>query len=438
MKKSRWQSDEDNEVETHETNAAKEVRDRKRREKKAKKAKATESTEPLNAKIDFSQRVPYRPAQPSPGPPISPCATVTGRFEKLNRISEGTYGIVYRARDLITNEIVALKRLKIDDRHRAAEGFPITSLREICTLLETSQHPHIVNVREIVTAGDDISKVFMVMEFVEHEVKDLMERMKQRFVQSEIKTLMMQLLSAVSHMHQRWIVHRDLKTSNLLINNRGMLKVADFGLARKFSDPLGPMTQMVVTLWYRAPELLMGETQYDKAIDMWSIGCIFAELVRHEPIFPGNSELDQINKLFSMLGTPNDTIWPGFSELPHVKRMRFSQYPASKLNVGYRNLMTEAGFDLLSRLLTFDPKQRISAEAALKHQYFQESPAPKHPTMFPTWPARDVNEEKHRSDIPSEHRKVDRDQVEDQDTSLKTTLFSQKSDTKDFGFRLNA
>lgn len=138
------------------------------------------------------------------------------------------------------------------------------------------------------------------MEFLEHDLKSLMEVMKSRsttFLQSEVKTVMVQLLSAVRHLHDNWIIHRDLKTSNLLMNNRGMIKVADFGLARRFSEPQVPMTQLVVTLWYRAPELLLGAKEYTTAIDMWSIGCIFAELVNNEPLMQGRNELDQLSKV---------------------------------------------------------------------------------------------------------------------------------------------
>jgi cell division cycle 2-like protein len=138
------------------------------------------------------------------------------------------------------------------------------------------------------------------MEFLEHDLKSLMEVMKARsatFLQSEVKTVMVQLLSAVRHLHDNWIIHRDLKTSNLLMNNRGMIKVADFGLARRFGSPMAPMTQLVVTLWYRAPELLLGAKEYTTAIDMWSIGCIFAELVNNEPLMQGRNELDQLAKV---------------------------------------------------------------------------------------------------------------------------------------------
>ena len=181
-------------------------------------------------------------------------------FERLNHIEEGSYGVVSRARDKETGEIVALKKLKMDQEKN---GFPITSLREIKTLMTVSNHDNIVQCKEIVV-GDtltqcvagpvrrhDARRIFLVFEFVEHDLKTLLANMRTPFLASEVKTLMLQLLSAIGYCHDNWIIHRDLKTSNLLMNNRGQIKVADFGLARKFGDPQGEMTQLVVTLWYR-------------------------------------------------------------------------------------------------------------------------------------------------------------------------------------------
>lgn len=165
-----------------------------------------------------------------------------------------------------------------------------------------------------------------MFDFIEHDLKSLLHTMPQPFLASEIKTLLLQLLSAIAFCHDNWIVHRDLKTSNLLMNNRGQIKLADFGLARTFGDPLGDMTQLVVTLWYRSPELLLGSEDYSTAIDMWSIGCIFGELVLKEPIFPGQGEIDQIGRIFKMLGAPTDAVWPGFSKLPNAKSFNLSGF----------------------------------------------------------------------------------------------------------------
>ncbi|OUM65254.1 hypothetical protein PIROE2DRAFT_60173 [Piromyces sp. E2] len=229
---------------------------------------------------------------PYPTAPAFVSCRSVDNYEKLNRIEEGAYGVVYRARDKETGEIIALKKLKLD---KEKFGFPTTSLREIQMLL-MAKHPNIVDVKEI-AIGSDINKVFIAMEFVEHDLKSLMEEMEDPFLQSEIKTIMLQLLSAVALLHSYWIIHRDLKTSNILMNNKGQIKLADFGLARRFGSSMNRLTPLVVTLWYRAPELLLGEKNYTKAIDMWSIGCIFAELVNKAPLFPGTTEIEQINKV---------------------------------------------------------------------------------------------------------------------------------------------
>ncbi|KAI5742960.1 hypothetical protein M8J77_013080 [Diaphorina citri] len=368
-----------------------------KKEKKAKKRKK-EDASPNESERDVSPHVimdqdvdmeielekdtlpPYLPA-------IQGCRSVE-EFKCLNRIEEGTYGVVYRAKDKRTDEIVALKRLKME---KEKEGFPITSLREINTLLK-AQHPNIVTVREIVV-GSNMDKIFIVMDYVEHDMKSLMETMrskKQVFIPGEVKCLMQQLLNAVAHLHDNWILHRDLKTSNLLLSHRGILKVGDFGLAREYGSPLKHYTPIVVTLWYRSPELLLGCKEYSTPIDMWSVGCIFAEFLCMEPLFTGKSDLEQLSRIFKTMGTPNEKIWPGFSKLPAVQKMTFAEYP----NVGglktkvAGSILTELGYDLLCKFLTYDPVTRITADEALRHDYFSESPLPIDPAMFPTWPAK--------------------------------------------------
>ncbi|EDV52558.2 serine/threonine-protein kinase PITSLRE isoform X1 [Drosophila erecta] len=323
-------------------------------------------------------------------PGVQGCRSVE-EFQCLNRIEEGTYGVVYRAKDKRTNEIVALKRLKME---KEKEGFPITSLREINTLLK-GQHPNIVTVREIVV-GSNMDKIFIVMDYVEHDLKSLMETMKNRkqsFFPGEVKCLTQQLLLAVAHLHDNWILHRDLKTSNLLLSHKGILKVGDFGLAREYGSPIKKYTSLVVTLWYRAPELLLCSPVYSTPIDVWSVGCIFAEFLQMLPLFPGKSEIDELNRIFKELGTPNEKIWPGYTELPAVKNMlsqnsQFTEYPVSQLRKHFQEKTSEMGLSLMQGLLTYDPKQRLSADAALKHGFFKELPLPIDPSMFPTWPAK--------------------------------------------------
>ncbi|KAL3644448.1 hypothetical protein CASFOL_009628 [Castilleja foliolosa] len=324
------------------------------------------------------------------------CRTVD-EFERLNKIDEGTYGVVFRARDKKTGEIVALKKVKME---KEREGFPLTSLREINILLSVD-HPSIVDVKEVVV-GSSLDSIFMVMEYMEHDLKALMETMKQPFSQSEVKCLMLQLLEGVNYLHHNWVLHRDLKTSNLLLNNRGELKICDFGLARQYGSPLKPYTQLVVTLWYRAPELLLGAKQYSTAIDMWSLGCIMAELLSKEPLFNGKTEFDQLDKIFKILGTPNETIWPGLSELPGVKvnfvKQQYNllrrKFPATSFTGS--PVLSDAGFDLLNKLLTYDPKQRITAEEALNHEWFREVPLPKSKEFMPTFPAQHAQDRRVR------------------------------------------
>uniref|UniRef100_A0A4W6BVS1 cyclin-dependent kinase n=1 Tax=Lates calcarifer TaxID=8187 RepID=A0A4W6BVS1_LATCA len=327
-------------------------------------------------------------------PALQGCRSVE-EFQCLNRIEEGTYGVVYRAKDKKTDEIVALKRLKME---KEKEGFPITSLREINTILK-AQHPNIVTVREIVV-GSNMDKIYIVMNYVEHDLKSLMETMKQPFLPGEVKTLMIQLLRGVRHLHDNWILHRDLKTSNLLLSHKGILKIGDFGLAREYGSPLKPYTPVVVTLWYRSPELLLGAKEYSTAVDMWSVGCIFGELLTQKPLFPGKSEIDQINKIFKDLGSPSEKIWPGYSELPAVKKMTFTEYPYNNLRKRFGALLSDQGFDLMNKFLTYCPSKRIVSDEALKHEYFRETPLPIDPSMFPTWPAKSEQQRVKRGTSP--------------------------------------
>ncbi|KAI8388241.1 Pkinase-domain-containing protein [Radiomyces spectabilis] len=423
-KKSKWESDESDVDEKHQSH---EKKKQKKPVKPAvvKPASATPDSRPASPVRHVLRRPPTSAVQPI----LASCRSVDC-YERLNHIEEGSYGIVFRARDRETGDIVALKKLKLE---KEKNGFPVTSLREIHTLM-IAKHPNIVNVREIVM-GNRLDQVFIVMDFIDHDLKTLMTDMRAPFLQSEVKTLMIQLLSAVALMHDNWIIHRDLKTSNLLLNNRGEIKVADFGLARKYGSPMGHMTQLVVTLWYRAPELLLGAKEYTTAIDMWSIGCIFGELINNEPLLEGRSEIDQIDKIFKLLGTPNEDIWPGLMELPHAKNISFNQYRHSTLRSRFPYL-TSAGLDLLSQLLAYDPDKRITAEQALKHPYFSERPLPKDPSLFPTWPSKGEKKKKAFSPSAPQAAHAAMEPDDDEDPGLAGTLFGGAQATDTAGFRL--
>ena len=333
-----------------------------------------------------------------PAPNWSPCRSVNN-FKVLNHIEEGSYGWVSRAKDTITGEIVAVKKLKMESQGH--HGIPVTGLREIQCLMK-SRHQHIVELKEIV-AGSELDQVYLVMEFLEHDLKSLQEDMQEPFLPSEVKTLMQQLVSAVAYLHDHWILHRDLKASNILMNNRGEIKIADFGMARYFGNPAPRMTQLVVTLWYRAPELLMGAEQYDQAIDMWSVGCIFGELFGKEPLLQGSNEVRQLSKVFELCGVPTEESWPGFKRLPNAKSLRLPRSQTSlrdNLRTRFTSL-TSGATTLLCGLLSLNPAKRPNADDVLAHPYFKEDPRPKHPSMFPSFPSKAGQEKRRRLASPS-------------------------------------
>ncbi|KAL4794724.1 kinase-like domain-containing protein [Aspergillus venezuelensis] len=340
-----------------------------------------------------------------------PCRHVDN-FELLNHIEEGSYGWVSRAKELGTGEVVALKRLKLDN---SPDGFPVTGLREIQTLLE-ARHQNVVFLREVVmgNAMDQYasypSAPYMpipniLLDFHEHDLKTLLDEMREPLLPSETKTLLLQFLSGIDFLHTQWIMHRDLKTSNLLINNRGELKIADFGMARYFGDPPPKLTQLVVTLWYRSPELLLGAESYGPEIDLWSVGCIFGELLLKEPLLQGKNEVEQVSKIFQLTGPPSTSNWPGFRSLPNAKSLKLPStssagsgntlLPRSKFP-----FLTNNGLQLLSSLLALNPASRPTAAECLAHSYFKEDPRPKPKEMFPTFPSKAGMEKRRRKETP--------------------------------------
>ncbi len=333
-------------------------------------------------------------------------------FERIAKIDEGTYGVVFQARDSETGQMYALKQVKMQGNQTQAEGFPITALRETNVLLML-RHENIINVREMVV-GSTVDKIFMVMDYWENDLKTVMEYRRVPYSQSEAKCFLQQLLRAVAYLHRHWIVHRDLKPSNILVNNRGKLCLCDFGLARKYADPpprgASCYTPMVITLWYRPPELLLGPPDsYSTAVDIWSCGCIFAELLMKKPFMPGQGEAKQLELIWKTLGPPDDKRWPGFRELPGATRQdaRWERLqrqhkqgggPLQRLRntfpqrsfTGGGVYLGDTGIDLLASMLEFDPTRRISAGDALSHPYIeQEYPRPKPCSDMPSVPTRE-------------------------------------------------
>ena len=266
---------------------------------------------------------------------------------------------------------------------REKDGIPVSGLREISILLSCS-HENIVLLKEIVV-GKSLESIFLVMEYCEQDLASLIDNMQTPFSESQVKCIFTQLLHGLKYLHANFIVHRDLKVSNLLMTDKGCLKIADFGLARLFGFPLRPMTPKVVTLWYRAPELLLNSPQQTTSIDMWSAGCILGELLAHQPLLPGKSEINQIELIIDLLGTPNDHIWPGFSSLPMIQEFTLKSQPYNNLKHKFPEI-SAAGIRLLNVLFMYDPSKRASAEVCLQSSYFKEPPYPADPKLMPTFP----------------------------------------------------
>lgn len=278
------------------------------------------------------------------------------------------------------------------------------------------------------------------MDFLEHDLRTLQEDMLEPFLASEVKTLLQQLMSAVEYLHSNWILHRDLKTSNILMNNRGQIKIADFGMARYYGDPPPKLTQLVVTLWYRAPELLLGTENYGAPVDVWSIGCIFGELISKQPLLQGKNEVDQLSKIFELCGVPTETSWPGFRRLPNARSLRLPPDPGSRATGSVIRakfpLLTTAGADLLASMLSLDPKARPSAAEALGHGYFKEDPRPKNSAMFPTFPSKAGQEKRRRVLSPSAPKRGDAPKIAGDDVDFSSVFANREAEQVGAGFSL--
>jgi len=288
------------------------------------------------------------------------------KYEKLEKLGEGTYGVVYKAQDKTTKELFALKKIRLESED---EGIPSTAIREIA-LLKELQHPNVVRIHDVIHTN---KKLILVFEYVDSDLKKFMNNFEKGMDAKVIKSFLYQLLRGIAHCHQMKVLHRDLKPQNLLVSHEGVLKLGDFGLARAFGIPVKNYTNEVVTLWYRAPDILLGSKNYSTSIDIWSIGCIFVEMVNQKPLFPGSSEQDELKKIFKVMGTPDPAKWPGLAELPEWKPENFEKYPGESLSKICPKMDADA-LDLLDKMLRCNPTERITAKAALSHPFFKDIP----------------------------------------------------------------
>ncbi|XP_058245705.1 cyclin-dependent kinase 16-like isoform X1 [Hemibagrus wyckioides] len=283
-------------------------------------------------------------------------------YIKLDKLGEGTYATVYKGRSKLTDNLVALKEIRLEHE----EGAPCTAIREV-SLLKDLKHANIVTLHDIIHTDKCLTLVF---EYLERDLKQYMDDCGSIMCVHNVKIFLFQLLRGLAYCHRRKVLHRDLKPQNLLINDRGELKLADFGLARAKSVPTKTYSNEVVTLWYRPPDVLLGSTEYSTPIDMWGVGCIFYEMITGRPLFPGSTVEDELHLIFRILGTPTEESWPGVSTSEEFRNYNFPRYRPEPL-VNHAPRIDSDGDDLIMQLLKFEARQRISAEEALRHPYFK-------------------------------------------------------------------
>ncbi|RKP36258.1 kinase-like domain-containing protein [Dimargaris cristalligena] len=334
-------------------------------------------------------------ASPSPRNPVGPespskfvgCSKLE-EYELANKLGEGTFGEVTKARHRSTGQMVALKRIFVQSEN---DGVHITSIREI-KILKSLDHPNVVPLIDIAIERGNFAlrqraNIYMVFPYMDHDLTGLLENPAVRFTLPQIKCYMKQLLSGMHYLHSQKILHRDIKASNLLINNQGTLCIADYGLARAYDpDANEKYTNCVVTRWYRPPELLLSESRYTSAIDMWAIGCVLGEMLRGKPILPGHSDLEQLDCIFRLCGSPSEYTMPGWNDLPGCEGVKsFKSYPR-RVKQEFSNDNVHAA-DLLDKLLVLNPKKRLTASQALDHEFFWSEPLPADPADLPTYEA---------------------------------------------------
>ncbi|CEP15525.1 hypothetical protein [Parasitella parasitica] len=287
------------------------------------------------------------------------------KYTRLEKLGEGTYATVFKGKNKVTGEIVALKEICLN----AEEGTPSTAIREI-SLMKELKHPNIVRLQDVIHTENKLTLVF---EYMNQDLKKYMDTTscsRGSLDAQTIASFMHQLLRGIAYCHDQRVLHRDLKPQNLLINHQQELKLGDFGLARAYGIPVNTFSNEVVTLWYRAPDVLLGSRMYSTSIDIWSAGCIMAEMYTGRPLFPGTTNEDQLQKIFRLLGTPSEQTWPGISQFPEYKHKPLEAVYPPQLLSQYVPGIDPEGLDLLTRMLQYQPQLRISAKDALNHAYF--------------------------------------------------------------------
>lgn len=309
------------------------------------------------------------------------------RYEKIKFIGEGQFATVYRAKDKENDTEVAIKKIKIGNIQEAQDGVNRTALREI-KLLQELHHENVIALLDVYGKDSGISLVFEIMET---DLEQILHERKLMLSLAHIKSYILMTLKGLEYLHKSWILHRDLKPNNLLLNANNILKIADFGLARTFGSPSRIYSHQVVTRWYRAPELLYGSRMYGTGVDIWAVGCILAELFGREPLFPGDTDLDTLDKIITILGTPTEKNWHGVTELPDF--VEFNEATTGQPLSERFSAVDQDAIDILESMLRLNPNDRCDCTQALEMPYFNTEPHPTVPEFLPRIKDLEVNRE---------------------------------------------
>ena len=307
----------------------------------------------------------------------------SSRYIKGKRLGEGTFAVVYRGhlRD-DPKTLVAIKKLKVQENFK--DGLNVDSIREIKYLQELS-HPNLISLIDVYSTKDQ--NINLVLEYFPcGTLEDVIRNKEVSYGAGDVKAWMGMLCRGVFFCHENFVLHRDIKPNNLLIAGDGEVKLADFGLARSFADPYHNMTHQVITLWYRPPELLYGARHYSGAVDVWSVGAVFAELLIRNPYMAGGTEIEQLEKINQAIGTPTEDNWPGVSKLPNFVPTAADQTVPVRDKAFYESVFPTAGpqgIDLLISMLKLDPRKRRSMKEALQHQWWRTEPKPTNKEHLP-------------------------------------------------------
>ncbi|KAI9206201.1 kinase-like domain-containing protein [Polychytrium aggregatum] len=328
----------------------------------------------------------------------SAAASSIDRYIKDKKVGEGTFAVVYLGFEKSSKRKVAIKKIKVATGSH--NGMDLSAIRELRCLQEL-KHPNVIELIDVFSHKTNIN---LVLEYLDADLETLIKNKSVVFSAADVKSWMLMTIRGVAHCHKSNILHRDLKPNNLLLASDGVLKLADFGLAREYADPDRAMSPQVVTRWYRSPELLLGAPYYCGAVDMWSVGCIFAELMIRNPYVAAETDIGQLTKIFEARGTPTETDWPGVKELPG---WALAEPKAPIPKPPLLSLFSAAGedvLDLLESMLIYDPLKRITANDALAHRYFTNLPRPTAPERLPR-----MRDSSHAADEskPTHKRKAD-------------------------------